>query len=144
MSSCGTEPYRPRRSFSSPIISSLHVQPLSFTSRKAKSPASGTTSLPGVPHAPSTSKSATASLFMRRSLKTKPERRKQRHLIPELYPPDLFEERQLDRKLKVDAGPGSERPIESRADEMSARVRDGTAGVTVRPFAPIAEREIRP
>src|SRR6266545_2787050 len=100
MSSCGTVPYRPRRSFSSPIISSLQVQPFSFTSRNAKSPGSGTTTRPGVPQAPSIASNAIATRFMQASLHSNAEPREDRHLILELQAPDPFHQRDFDGDLE--------------------------------------------
>src|SRR6185436_10567502 len=119
MSSCGTEPYRPRRSFSSPIISSLQVQPLSLTSRNAKSPGSGRTSPPGVPQAASRSKTATGSLFISISLKSKSEGEEYGDLIPELDSSNVFEERKLHRDLQIDRGPGSKRPVDAKGQQVA-------------------------
>src|SRR6185503_854866 len=112
MSSCGTEPYRPRRSFSSPIISSLHVQPLSLTSRNAKSPGWGVTTCPGVPHAAVSIRSARESRFIVRSLKAKSKGCKRGDLVLELDAAHVFEERQLDRQLEVHRRPGPKRPVD--------------------------------
>src|SRR5688572_7369059 len=107
MSSCGAEPYRPRRSFSSPIISSLHVQPFSDTSRNAKSVASGRTSGPGVPHAARSVRRG-MSFLTGASLKAQAEREEDRQVLFQLSAVHVLVNRIFEKELEIDRRLGTE------------------------------------
>src|SRR6185295_10073238 len=141
MSSCGTVPYRPRRSFSSPIISSLHVQPRSFTSRKAKSPGSGVRSMPGAPQAPSSIRSASGKRFMSISLNSESEGQEERDLVLELGAADGFVDRNLDGNLEVEGGLRPEGPVQAHREEIAAGIRHAEAALRVGPFMAVAQHD---